>query len=75
MQDLFGTGAKETRAVLTELFTRQPYHPQRRNPAELASDVVRELAFRGLLREDGAEKQDPSPQDERHRIWKEVVGE
>lgn len=73
MQGLFSDGAKEARAVLTELFTNQPYHPQRRSPAELASDVVRELAYRGLLREEGAEVQDPSPQDERYRMWKEVT--
>lgn len=74
MQDLFSVGAKETRAALTELFETTTYHPQRRSPAELASHVVRELAFKGLLREDGAEVQDSGPQDERYRIWKEVAG-
>lgn len=72
MQDLFSTGAKETRGVLTELFTNQSYHPTRRNPAELASDVVRELAYRGLLREDGADPQEQSRAAERYRTWLEV---
>jgi hypothetical protein len=75
MQELFSDGAKETRAVLTELFETTIYHPQRRSPAELASDVVRELAFRGLLREDGAEPQPQDQQAERYRVWKGVVGE
>lgn len=59
MQDLFSTGAKETRAALSELFERITYHPQRISPSELASDVVRELAHMNLLREEGA--QPPKP--------------
>jgi hypothetical protein len=73
MQDLFSDGAKETRAVLTELLTNQTYHPERRSPAELASDVVRELAYRGLLREDGADTQEEvDPAADRYRTWLEV---
>lgn len=62
MEGLFSDGAKETRAALTELFKRISYHPQRRSPAELASDVVRELAYTGLLKVEGAEDHDePMP--------------
>lgn len=61
MQDLSSDGAKETRQALAELFDRISYHPHRRSPQELASDAVRELARKGLLREDGAEEASDEP--------------